>query len=239
MHCKNHTKFHSIKFQGSSSGLGTTGIGLGIGPVLGATASNPLSGLSGGGDSPPSGGSSVLGATSLGTSIEPPPTTGGNGNGASSILPPGGIGLGLNPPTPPDQPLFMCPRRPNIGREGRAIPLRANHFQITMPRGYIHHYHVSISPDKCPRKVNRDIITTMVNAYGRIFGTKKPVFDGRSNLYVRDPLPIGNEQVDLEVTLPGEGRDRVFRVAIKWVAQVSLYALEEALEGNSDWPICN
>jgi eukaryotic translation initiation factor 2C len=127
----------------------------------------------------------------------------------------------------------MCPRRPNIGREGRAIPLRANHFQITMPRGYIHHYHVSISPDKCPRKVNRDIITTMVNAYGRIFGTKKPVFDGRSNLYVRDPLPIGNEQVDLEVTLPGEGRDRVFRVAIKWVAQVSLYALEEALEGRA------
>ena len=59
---------------------------------------------------------------------------------------------------------------------------RANHFQISMPRGYIHHYHVSITPDKCPRKVNRDIIATMVNAYGRIFGTKKPVFDGRSNL---------------------------------------------------------
>ena len=27
-----------------------------------------------------------------------------------------------------------------------------------MPRGYIHHYHISITPDKCPRKVNRDII---------------------------------------------------------------------------------
>jgi len=40
-------------------------------------------------------------------------------------------------------------------------------------------------------------------------------------------------QVELEVTLPGEGRDRVFRVAIKFVAQVSLYALEEALEGRS------
>ena len=39
----------------------------------------------------------------------------------------------------------------------------------------------------------------MVHAYNRIFGTKKPVFDGRSNLYVREPLPIGTENVDLEV----------------------------------------
>ena len=38
-------------------------------------------------------------------------------------------------------------------------------------------------------------------------------------------------QVELEVTLPGEGRDRVFKVGIKWVAQVSLFSLEEALEG--------
>ena len=38
-------------------------------------------------------------------------------------------------------------------------------------------------------------------------------------------------QVELEVQLPGEGRDRVFKVSIKWVAQVSLLALEEALEG--------
>lgn len=33
--------------------------------------------------------------------------------------------------------------------------------------------------------------------------------------------------------MPGEGKDRVFRVQIKWVARVSLYALEEALEGRS------
>lgn len=39
--------------------------------------------------------------------------------------------------------------------------------------------------------------------------------------------------MELEVTLPGEGKDRVFRVAIKWVSKVSLNTLEEALEGNS------
>lgn len=33
--------------------------------------------------------------------------------------------------------------------------------------------------------------------------------------------------------MPGEGKDRVFRVTIKWLAQVSLFALEEALEGRT------
>lgn len=97
----------------------------------------------------------------------------------------------------------------------------------------MHHYDVNIQPDKCPRKVNREIIETMVQAYSKLFGQIKPVFDGRNNLYTRDPLPIGNDRVDLEVTLPGEGKDRVFRVTIKWVAQVSLSALEEALEGRT------
>lgn len=50
---------------------------------------------------------------------------------------------------------FRSPRRPNHGQEGRPILLRANHFQVRMPRGYIHHYEVSIVPDKCPRRVNR------------------------------------------------------------------------------------
>ncbi|XP_017147364.1 protein argonaute-2 isoform X2 [Drosophila miranda] len=137
------------------------------------------------------------------------------------------------PTTNPDMPVFTCPRRPNLGREGRPIVLRANHFQVTMPRGYVHHYDINIQPDKCPRKVNREIIETMVQAYSKIFGVLKPVFDGRNNLYTRDPLPIGNERLELEVTLPGEGKDRIFRVTIKWQAQVSLFNLEEALEGRT------
>lgn len=95
--------------------------------------------------------------------------------------------------------VFNCPRRPNLGREGRPIVLRANHFQISMPRGYVHHYDINIQPDKCPRKVNREIIETMVHAYSKLFGNLRPVFDGRNNLYTRDPLPIGNDRMELEV----------------------------------------
>ncbi|XP_013176492.1 PREDICTED: protein argonaute-2 isoform X1 [Papilio xuthus] len=154
----------------------------------------------------------------------PPPVAGGAG--AMALVPPAAA-------PPPDLPVLTCPRRPNLGHEGRPIMLRANHFQISMPRGFVHHYDVNIQPDKCPRKVNREIVETMVHCYNKIFGTLKPVFDGRNNLYTRDPLPIGNDRVELEVILPGEGKDRVFRVTIKWVAQVSLFALEEALEGRT------
>uniref|UniRef100_A0A8D8UB55 Protein argonaute-1 n=1 Tax=Cacopsylla melanoneura TaxID=428564 RepID=A0A8D8UB55_9HEMI len=174
----------------------------------------------------------------------PPP--GAPGAPPGPVAPPGAVpappgAMGLIPPNqpphqpvqPPELPMFNCPRRPNLGREGRPIVLRANHFQISMPRGFVHHYEIQIQPDKCPRKVNREIIETMVHAYSKIFGALKPVFDGRNNLYTRDPLPIGNDRMELEVTLPGEGKDRVFRVAIKWQAQVSLFALEEALEGRT------
>ncbi|XP_058832424.1 protein argonaute-2 isoform X2 [Topomyia yanbarensis] len=166
-----------------------------------------------------------------GATVNPTPvsTTAGAQNVATSAL---GV-VPATPPAPPDLPVFTCPRRPNLGREGRPIVLRANHFQITMPRGFVHHYDINIQPDKCPRKVNREIIETMVHAYSKMFGALKPVFDGRNNLYTRDPLPIGNDRVELEVTLPGEGKDRVFRVTIKWVAQVSLFNLEEALEGRT------
>ena len=164
------------------------------GPSSGSSGGtgSPLSGITSGETSPPGipgassknlldanggNGSSLLGMTDLGIGF------GGNGSAANS-----GGSKSISPETPP---IFYCPRRPNIGREGKQILLRANHVQINMPRGFIHHYHISIVPDKCPRKVNREIIETMVHSYGRIFTTKKPVFDGRSNLYVRDPLPIG------------------------------------------------
>lgn len=66
---------------------------------------------------------------------------------AGAIVPVGSPVPALNLPNLP------CPRRPDIGHEGRHITLRANHFQISMPRGHVHHYEVLIVPDKCPRKV--------------------------------------------------------------------------------------
>lgn len=50
---------------------------------------------------------------------------------------------------------FTPPPRPSFGTEGKSIKLRANHFTIQIPKGYIYHYTVNIQPDKCPKRINR------------------------------------------------------------------------------------
>ena len=124
-------------FQNSNS----IGLGINLGTVIGG----PSSGSSGGTGSP------LSGITSGETS--PPGTSktiieGNGGNGATTLLGMSDLGIGFNnsasqaPGAPaggtksvsPENPIFFCPRRPNIGREGRPIILRANHVQINMPR---------------------------------------------------------------------------------------------------------
>uniref|UniRef100_A0A671X9W7 Argonaute RISC catalytic component 2 n=1 Tax=Sparus aurata TaxID=8175 RepID=A0A671X9W7_SPAAU len=113
---------------------------------------------------------------------------------------------------------------------GRTIKLQANFFEMEIPKLEVYHYDIDIKPEKCPRRVNREIVEHMVQHFKtQIFGDRKPVYDGRKNLYTAMPLPIGRDK--LEVTIPGEGKDRSFKVSIKWVSCVSLQALHEALAG--------
>ena len=67
--------------------------------------------------------------------------------------------------------------------------------QVRIPNCSLYHYDVTITPDKCPRRVNREIIEALVNTHKEYFGQQKPVFDGRKNLYSRKSLPIGRDRV--------------------------------------------
>lgn len=161
------------------------------------------------------------------------------------------VGKSIQPPSPPTDPsipgyiptpepsninfisTFEQPRRPNQGQLGRPIMLRANFFKVEMPSADIFHYDISITPDKCPRRVNREIIETMVKRFqANIFSERRPVYDGRKNLYTTKPLPIDKVKYDLDVSLPSDGKDRVFKVSIKFKSKVSLYQLKVALGEN-------
>uniref|UniRef100_A0A8C9YJZ4 Argonaute RISC component 1 n=1 Tax=Sander lucioperca TaxID=283035 RepID=A0A8C9YJZ4_SANLU len=129
---------------------------------------------------------------------------------------------------PPLQQVFHAPRRPGMGTVGKPIKLLANYFEVEIPKMDVFHYEVDIKPDKCPRRVNREVVEYMVQHFKpQLFGDRKPVYDGKKNIYTVLALPIGSEKVD--VTIPGEGKDRIFKVSIRWLAKVSWRLLQETL----------
>nr|XP_023668881.1 protein argonaute-1 [Paramormyrops kingsleyae] len=142
--------------------------------------------------------------------------------------PSGAVPMGPFPP--PLQQVFQAPRRPGMGTVGKPIKLLANYFEVEIPKMDVYHYEVDIKPDKCPRRVNREVVEYMVQHFKpQLFGDRKPVYDGKKNIYTVLALPIGNEKVDFEVTIPGEGKDRIFKVSIRWLAVVSWHLLQETL----------
>uniref|UniRef100_A0A673LM05 Protein argonaute-3-like n=1 Tax=Sinocyclocheilus rhinocerous TaxID=307959 RepID=A0A673LM05_9TELE len=131
--------------------------------------------------------------------------------------------------------LFSVPRRPGYGTVGKPIKLLANCFQVEIPKMDVYLYEVDIKPEKCPRRVNREVVDSMVQHFKvTIFGDRRPVYDGKKSLYTANPLPVAPAGVDLDVTLPGEGgKDRPFKVSIKFVSLVSWHLLHEVLTGRS------
>ena len=69
---------------------------------------------------------------------------------------------------PPPGHAFPAPRRPSFGAAGRPISLRANHLEVSLRPGYMYCYRVTIQPSGCPRRVNREIVATMVEAYSQV-----------------------------------------------------------------------
>lgn len=64
---------------------------------------------------------------------------------------------------------------------------------------------VSISPEVISKKVNRDVMTTLVKTYGEShMGKKIPAYDGRKSLYTAGPLPFESKEfvVDLNDNKP-------------------------------------
>lgn len=64
---------------------------------------------------------------------------------------------------------------------------------------------VSITPEVISKKVNRDVMTTLVKTYGESHMAKKiPAYDGRKSLYTAGPLPFESKEfvVDLNGKKP-------------------------------------
>ena len=49
----------------------------------------------------------------------------------------------------------LPPPRTSFGSEGKSIRLHANHFVMNVPKGYLYQYNITITPEKCPKRINR------------------------------------------------------------------------------------
>jgi hypothetical protein len=50
---------------------------------------------------------------------------------------------------------YLPPPRTTLGTEGKTIRLHANHFIMNVPKGFLYQYNVTITPEKCPKRINR------------------------------------------------------------------------------------
>uniref|UniRef100_A0A8C6G9H5 Protein argonaute N-terminal domain-containing protein n=1 Tax=Mus spicilegus TaxID=10103 RepID=A0A8C6G9H5_MUSSI len=81
----------------------------------------------------------------------------------------GSSGPILASPAPTTSPIpgyaFKPPPRLDFGTTRRTIKLQANFFEMDIPKIDIYHYELDIKPEKCPRRVNREIVEYMVQHF--------------------------------------------------------------------------
>ena len=84
------------------------------------------------------------------------------------------------------------PPRPGFGRRGRPIQLFTNHFELDFRGGFVYHYDVEITPGKCPRGINRQVIRQLQEDHKNALNGCKLAFDGAKNIYTTKQLPSVN-----------------------------------------------
>ncbi|KAJ8920698.1 hypothetical protein NQ315_004837 [Exocentrus adspersus] len=112
------------------------------------------------------------------------------------------------------------------GTRGRPIRLETNH--ITLNVGKLKtavHYDVNLVPD-VPKKLLRNVLEVFRQKH---YNNRYPAFDGRKNLYSSSPLPFGDFIADEIAIQDSEGREKKFKVEIKFANNVDLTPLQNLL----------
>ena len=134
------------------------------------------------------------------------------------------------------------PRRPDGGgKAGRPINLRVNFLPVKLPEEDIHHYDAEIKAkgkkigEGYTKSEAPQIIQEIVKQYEKAnpHGPKLVYDKNGKNIYCRKLIPeIGKDRRVYDVLFTTDnGKEREYTVEVKWVSQVSLYYLNQALEG--------
>ncbi|CAA0815012.1 Protein argonaute 5 [Striga hermonthica] len=137
-------------------------------------------------------------------------------------------------PTPVSSKALRPPARPGIGRLGKSVLVKANHFLVSVADRDLTHYDVSISPEVSSKPVCRKIMNELVNSFKLShLGKKTLAYDGRKSCYAAGELPFTSKDfiVKLVDTDGGSRREREFKVSIKFASKADLHHLHQFIQG--------
>ncbi|EXB81597.1 Protein argonaute 5 [Morus notabilis] len=144
-------------------------------------------------------------------------------------------------PLPASSKAVRPPARPGFGKLGRKCVVRANHFLVNVADRDLCHYDVSITPDVPAKKVNRDVMSQLVQLYrDSHLGKRIPAYDGRKSLYTAGQLPFESKEFVVKLA-ENDGRagssssssrrgEREFKVTIKFASKPDLHHLQQFLQ---------
>ncbi|KAJ4832122.1 argonaute 5 [Turnera subulata] len=153
--------------------------------------------------------------------------------------------LSAAPRAPSSSKALVPPMRRGFGTVGNKVMVRANHFAVQIADKDLYHYDVTITPEVTSKKVNREVISKLVDSYKAQLGGRVAAYDGRKSLYTAGPLPFESKD-DFVVKLSRKDnnipaadhssdststRGREFKVAVKYAAMVDTYNLRQFLSG--------
>ncbi|OQR76779.1 protein argonaute-3-like [Tropilaelaps mercedesae] len=130
------------------------------------------------------------------------------------------------------------PRRHSLGTWGSPIRLVSNLYGVSTTLERLFHYDVSIIPldgrgrsnfdHSVPVSINRRVIQKL--ACLAYLGGRIPAFDGRSNLYLAQPLPSGHLTVHVAIPIEPDAAEDEYTRKVNFEVSIQLAAIV-ALDG--------
>ncbi|XP_076888490.1 protein argonaute MEL1-like [Bidens hawaiensis] len=126
---------------------------------------------------------------------------------------------------------ISTPLRDGYGTIGRKCVIKANHFLVDLGQKDPHQYDVAISPEVASKSKCREIMRTLSSLYrASHMGNLRLAFDGKKSAFAAGSLPFESKEFTVKIT-EQDGREREFRVTIKFAAKKDLHYLRQFLSG--------
>lgn len=135
------------------------------------------------------------------------------------------------PLVPSSSRMIKAPARNGFGTAGRKCVIRANHFLVDIGQKDPHHYDVAIVPEVTSKTKCREIMKFLIESYrASHLGNLLLAYDGKKSAFAAGALPFESKEFVVKTT-ENNGREREFKVTIKFAAKKDLHHLKQFLSG--------